>query len=52
LNYEDAGEIVSYLAQAFKQTSREATVLLYALALDPNLQEMASDGRPGVLHLQ
>jgi hypothetical protein len=34
--YEDAGQMVEYLAQALKQTSREATVLLYAPpALDP-----------------
>ena len=33
--------MVGYLAQALKQTSREATVLLYAPALDPHLQEMA-----------
>ena len=33
--------MVDYLAQALKQTSREATVLLYAPALDPHLQEMA-----------
>jgi hypothetical protein len=33
--------MVGYLAQALKQTSREATVLLYAPALDPYLQEMA-----------
>ena len=39
--YEDSQEMVGYLAQALKQTSREATVLLYAPALDPHLQEMA-----------
>jgi hypothetical protein len=39
--YEDAGEMVEYLAQALKQTSREATILLYVSALDPHLQEMA-----------
>ncbi len=39
--YEDAGDMVEYLAQAFRQTSREATVLLYAPALDPHLQKMA-----------
>ena len=33
--------MVGYLAQALKQTSRESTVLLYAPALDPHLQEMA-----------
>ena len=32
--------MVEYLAQALKQTSREATVLLYAPALDPHLQKM------------
>ena len=32
LLYEDAGKMVEYLAQALKQTSREATILLYALA--------------------
>jgi len=40
LLYEDAGEMVEYLAQALRQTSREATVLLYAPALDPHLQKM------------
>jgi DNA polymerase I len=38
--YEDAGEMVEYLAQALKQTSREATILLYAPALDPHLSKM------------
>ena len=32
--------LVQYLAQALKQTSREATVLLYAPALDPHLQKL------------
>ena len=41
LLYEDAGEMVEYLAQALKQTSREATILLYAPALDPHLQKIA-----------
>ena len=41
LLYEDSQEMVGYLAQALKETSREATVLLYAPALDPHLQEMA-----------
>ena len=41
LLYEDSQEMVGYLAQSLKQTSREATVLLYAPALDPHLQEMA-----------
>ena len=38
--YEDAGEMVEYVAQALKQTSRAATILLYAPALDPHLQKM------------
>ena len=40
LLYEDAKEMVEYVAQALKQTSREATVLLYAPALDPHLQKL------------
>jgi len=32
--------MVEYLAQALRQTSREATVLLYAPALDPHLQKL------------
>jgi DNA polymerase I len=40
LLYEDAEEMVEYLAQAFRQTSREATLLLYAPALDPHLQKL------------
>ena len=50
LLYEDAGEIVEYIAQALKQASREATILLYATALDSHLQKIAEDrraGRPG-----
>ena len=38
--YEDAGEMVEYLAQALRQTSREATILLYAPALDTHLQKI------------
>jgi len=41
LLYEDSKEMVGYLAQALKQTSKEAMVVLYAPALDPHLQEMA-----------
>ena len=41
LLYEDAKEIVEYVAQHLKHTSREATVLLYAPALDPHLQKIA-----------
>jgi len=40
LLYEDAGEMVEYLSQALRQTSREATILLYAPALDPHLQKL------------
>lgn len=39
--YEDAGEMVEYLAEALRQTSRGATILLYSLALDPHLEKMA-----------
>jgi DNA polymerase I len=38
--YEDAGEMVEYVAQALKQTSREATILLYSPALDQHLEKM------------
>jgi hypothetical protein len=38
--YEDAKEMVEYVAQALKQTSREATILLYAPTLDPHLEKM------------
>jgi len=39
--YEDAERrMVEYLAQALKQTPREATVLLYAPALDPHLKKL------------
>jgi hypothetical protein len=38
--YEDAEEMVEYVAQALKRTSREATLLLYSPTLDPHLQEM------------
>jgi len=41
LLYEDAeSRMVEYLARALRQTSREATVLLYSPALDPHLQKM------------
>ena len=38
--YEDAEHMVEYVAQHMRQTSSEATVLLYAPALDPHLQKM------------
>ncbi|MDD2835443.1 MAG: hypothetical protein PHY05_04780 [Methanothrix sp.] len=49
---EDAGEMVEYLAQVLRQPSREATILLYAPALDPHLQKITELTNPGVLHLQ
>ena len=38
--YEEAGEMVEYVAQGVKQTSHEATILLYAPALDTHLEKM------------
>ncbi len=38
--YEDAEPVVEYVAQHMWQTSREATILLYAPALDPALEKM------------
>lgn len=40
LLYEDATDMVEYVAQDLKQTSREATILLIAPALDPHLEKM------------
>jgi hypothetical protein len=40
LLYEDASEMVEYIAQHLKQTSREATILLYSPAMDPHLEKM------------
>jgi len=39
--YEDSGEMGEYVAQALRQTSREATILLYSPSLDPHLEEIA-----------
>jgi hypothetical protein len=39
--YEDAEQMVEYVGQALKQTSREVTILLCAPALDPHLQKTA-----------
>lgn len=50
--YEDAEEMVEYLAQALKQTSREATILLYSPGDGSSPAEDDGAGRPGVLHLQ
>lgn len=38
--YEDASEMVEYIGQHLRQTSREATVLLYSPALDPHLEKI------------
>jgi DNA polymerase I len=46
MHYKDAKEMVEYVAQALKQTSREATVLLYSPALDPHLQKMTELADP------
>jgi hypothetical protein len=40
LLYEDASEMVEYVAQHLRQTSREATVLVYSPTLDPHLEKM------------
>jgi len=40
LLYEDASEMVEYIAQHLRQTSREATILVYSPALDPHLEKM------------
>jgi DNA polymerase I len=40
LLYEDASEMVEYIAQHLRQTSREATVLVYSPSLDPHLEKM------------
>jgi len=39
--YEDAEQMVEYVAEHLKQTSREATVLVYAPSLDPHLQKIS-----------
>lgn len=38
--YEDAEHMVEYVAQHLRQTSRVATILLYAPVLDPHLEKM------------
>ena len=40
LLFEDAAEMVEYVAQHLRRTSREATILLYAPAMDPHLEKM------------
>jgi hypothetical protein len=37
---KDASEMVKCVAQHLRQTSREATVLVYSPALDPHLEKM------------
>jgi len=39
--YEDAEGMLKYVALSLRQTSRDATILLYSPALDPCLQKMA-----------
>jgi len=39
--YEDAELMVEYVAEHLKKTSRDATVLVYASALDPHLQKIS-----------
>jgi hypothetical protein len=50
--YEDAKQMVEYVGQALKQTSIEATILLYAPARDPHLQTITELANLGVLHLR
>ena len=45
LLFEDAGEMVEYLAQALKQTSREAIILLYSPGDRSPLAEDDGTGR-------
>ena len=40
LLYEDAEHMVEYVAQHLRQTSREATVLVYTPAMDPHLEKI------------
>jgi DNA polymerase I len=40
LLHEDAAEMVEYIAQHLRQTSREATILVYSPSLDPHLEKM------------
>lgn len=40
LLYEDASEMVEYVAQHFRQTSKEAIVLLYSPALDQHMEKI------------
>jgi hypothetical protein len=45
-------KMVEYLAQALRQTSWEATILLSAPERDPHLQKIAELANLGFLHLQ
>jgi hypothetical protein len=40
LLYEDAEEMVEYVSQHMRQASRDATILLYAPAIDTHLEKM------------
>jgi hypothetical protein len=50
--YEDAKQMVEYVGQALKQTSREATILLYSPALDPHLQTITELADRVFLHIR
>jgi hypothetical protein len=50
LLYEDAKEMVEYVAQVLKQISRKATIPLYSLPLDSPAEDDRA-GRLGVLLL-
>jgi hypothetical protein len=39
--YADSKEMVEYIAQAMRQASHEATVLLYSSGIDPFLEDLA-----------
>jgi hypothetical protein len=50
--YEDAKQMVEYVGQALKHTSREATILLYSPGAGSPPADNNRVGRPGVLHLR
>jgi hypothetical protein len=50
--YEDAGHMAEYIAQALKQTSREATILFYSPGDRIPSAEDDGAGRSGDLHLR
>ena len=50
--YEDAKEMVEYVAQSLKQSSRELTILLYSPAIDPSPAEDDRDCLSDCDHLK